>query len=121
QRIGAMFTDWRTWTTMFYMVLMLPLGIAYFTMTVTLLALSLGFSALPFARLVDVDGLDHLFGHGAFTVDWGFGPHVPGGVELVALGVFGMLLFFATLHLVRAIGQLQGQLAKHLLVAGAAR
>ncbi|MDE2156723.1 MAG: sensor domain-containing protein [Xanthomonadaceae bacterium] len=121
QRIGAMFTDWRTWTTMFYMVLMLPLGIVYFTVTVTLLALSLAFAALPFARLVDVDGLHHLFGHGTFTIDWGFGPHVPGWGELVALGVVGVLLFFATLHLVRAIGQLQGQLAKHLLVAGTAR
>ena len=121
QRIGAMFTDWRTWTTMFYMLLMLPLGIAYFTLTVTLLALSLAFFALPFAPLAGADGLQRLLGQGTLTVDWGFGPHVPGWGELVVLGVVGVLLFFATLHLVRGLGQLQGQLAKHLLVAGAAR
>lgn len=121
RRIGAMFTDWRTWTTMFYMLLMLPLGIAYFTVAVTLLALSMAFSALPLARLAGADGLRRLLGHGTLTVDWGFGPHVPGWGELVVLGVVGVLLFFATLHLVRAVGQLQGQLAKHLLVAGAAR
>ena len=31
QRIGAMFTDPRTWGTMVYMLLMLPLGILYFS------------------------------------------------------------------------------------------
>ncbi|HQX66579.1 MAG TPA: sensor domain-containing protein, partial [Dokdonella sp.] len=30
QRIGAMFTDPRSWSTLFYMLLMLPLGIVYF-------------------------------------------------------------------------------------------
>ncbi|MEW5835310.1 MAG: sensor domain-containing protein [Pseudomonadota bacterium] len=119
QRIGAMFTDWRTWTTMFYMVLMLPLGIAYFTLTVTLMTMALAFMTLPLARLVDIDGINRLFANGTITIDWGFGPHAPGWGELVALGVIGVLLFFGTLHLVRAIGQLQGQLAKHLLVAGA--
>lgn len=118
QRIGAMFTDWRTWTTMFYMVLMLPLGIAYFTLTVTLMTIALAFMTLPLARLIDIDGINRLFANGTLTIDWGFGPHAPGWGELVALGVVGVLLFFATLHLVRAIGRLQGHLAKHLLVAG---
>ena len=35
--------------------------------------------------------------------------------------LIGVLVFFATLHLVRGLGRMQGQLAKHLLVAGAAR
>lgn len=121
KRIGAMFTDWRTWTTMFYMVLMLPLGIAYFTLTVTLMTMALASMALPFARLVDIDGINRVFVDGTLTFDWGMGPHVPGWGELIAVGIGGMLLFFATLHLVRALGQLQGQLAKHLLVAGSAR
>src|SRR6202008_227607 len=38
QRIGAVFSDPRTWGTLFYMFMMLPLGIAYFTLAVTLLA-----------------------------------------------------------------------------------
>jgi len=113
QRIGAMFTDWRTWTTMFYMVLMLPLGIAYFTLTVTLMAIALASVALPFARLLDIAD--------TITFDWGMGQHVPGWGELIVVAIAGMLLFFATLHLVRGLGKLQGQLAKHLLVAGAAR
>ena len=55
KRIGAMFTDPRTWTTMLYMVLMLPLGIAYFTVTVTLLAVSLAAALSPLASLFDMD------------------------------------------------------------------
>ena len=35
QRIGAMFTDPRSWSTLLYMLLMLPLGILYFTVAVT--------------------------------------------------------------------------------------
>ncbi len=34
-RIKEMFTDPRTWSTLLYMLLMLPLGIVYFTMAVT--------------------------------------------------------------------------------------
>src|SRR5690606_2066993 len=47
QRIGDMFTDARTWSTMLYMLLMLPLGIAYFTLVVTLLTTSLFSIAAP--------------------------------------------------------------------------
>ena len=121
KRIGAMFTDPRTWTTLFYMVLMLPLGIAYFTVTLTLMTVALAFMAAPFARLLDLDDVNRVFVDGTITFDWGFGPHVPGWGELIAVGVFGVLVFFATLHLVRGLGRMQGQLAKHLLVAGAAR
>ena len=35
KRIVAMFTDPRTWSTLLYMLLMLPLGIVYFTIAVT--------------------------------------------------------------------------------------
>ncbi|WP_127151013.1 sensor domain-containing protein, partial [Xanthomonas euvesicatoria] len=64
QRIGAMFTDARTWSTMLYFLLMLPLGIVYFTVFCTLLSLSLGLAASPIAALFDQvavltwDGLD---------------------------------------------------------------
>jgi uncharacterized membrane protein len=40
QRIGAMFTDPRTWGTMLYFLAMLPLGITYFTVAVTMLVSS---------------------------------------------------------------------------------
>ena len=40
ERIKSWLTDYRTWTTMLYMVLQLPLGIVYFTVMVTALSLS---------------------------------------------------------------------------------
>ncbi len=116
KRIGAMFTDARTWGTLLYMVLMLPLGITYFTLAVSLLAVALSLLALPLAMLVNGGWLaDWYVGH-QVTVDWGFGPHAPGWGELIVMFTIGALLLFATLHLVRGIGRAHGQLAKHLLV-----
>ncbi len=47
ERIKALFSDSRTWLSLMYMVLMLPLGIVYFTLAVTLLSLSVGLVAAP--------------------------------------------------------------------------
>ena len=120
KRIGAMFTDARTWTTLLYMLLMLPLGIVYFTITVTLLTLSLAFVGAPVAMLLDSSELGRLFVGGKVTVDWGLGPHVPGWGDALVLFVVGIVLLFATLHLVRALGRMHGQIARHLLVRSGA-
>jgi uncharacterized membrane protein len=117
KRIGAMFTDARTWSTLFYMLAMLPLGIVYFTVTVTLLSVSIAFIGAPLAMVLDGTGLGRLFADGRITMDWGWGAHVPGWGELIALCLLGIALLFATLHLLRGIGRLHGHLAKHLLVS----
>ena len=117
KRIGAMFTDARTWTTLLYMLLMLPLGIIYFTLSVTLLSVSLSFAMAPLLRLVG--NLLH-FESGTCNgqPEW-----FCGGIEWLgswsgafALCVLGVLLLFLTLHLIRGLGHLHGLLAKHLLV-----
>ena len=46
-RIGEMLKDVRTWTTLLYMLVMLPLGIIYFTLAVTGLAISLSLALSP--------------------------------------------------------------------------
>ncbi|KPL47405.1 membrane protein, partial [Xanthomonas axonopodis] len=105
QRIGAMFTDARTWSTILYFLLMLPLGIVYFTVFCTLL--SLGLAASPIAVLFDNiavltwDAVD-------ITSAW----------LTLPLFVVGVLLLFVTLHLARAFGKLHGMFAKQLLVKG---
>ena len=106
-----MFTDPRTWGTMLYFLLMLPLGIAYFTLAVVGLAMSLAFIATPV--LVALGYADYvLVWHDASLVDerW----------AVVLLPVLGALLLFATLHAARLIGRLHGKLAKVLLVSGRA-
>jgi uncharacterized membrane protein len=113
QRIGAMFTDPRTWGTMVYMLLMLPLGILYFSVAVTLLSVALAFIFAPVAVLLDALGWIGF----TSTIEVSGGPY-----SLPFLLVGGILLLFTTLHLARAVGHLHGQLAKHLLVrAGAAQ
>ena len=110
QRIADMFTDPRSWSTQLYFLLMLPLGIVYFTAAVTLLAVSLAFIAAPVAVLFgSISGelwLDNIQVGGEQGWWW----------QLPLLFVAGVVLLFTTLHLVRSVGQLHGQLAKHLLV-----
>ena len=120
-RIGAMFTDPRTWTTLFYMVLMLPLVIAYFIIAAVLLAVALGLLGLPVAMLFGRDWLQGLYVDRTILLDWGSGPHVPVWGEVLAMFLLGAVLLFATLHLVRGIGRLHGAMAKHLLVRGTTR
>ena len=116
-RIGMMFTDPRTWSTMLYQVLMLPLGIAYFTAVVTLMSTSLGFAVGGFALLLDRLGVPLV------DVDWYIGGipglwEIPASILVCALGVLGV---FLTLHLARGVGVVHAGIAKHLLVKSASR
>jgi len=105
-RIKSWLTDYRTWTTMLYMVLQLPLGIVYFTVVVTALSLSLGlFLGAPASAIwnqpIVVNGE-----YGYMLMPW--------AIPLVmALGVLG---FFITLWLCKGIGFVHGQWAKIMLV-----
>jgi uncharacterized membrane protein len=109
-QIKEALADVRTWSSMFYLALMLPLGIAYFTIAVTGIALSLGLTLGSIWSLItgksevqisDVPWLEHLF-------------HTAPG--LVLLTIAGMLLFFVLLHVARGIGWLHGRIAELLLV-----
>ncbi|MHC9085169.1 sensor domain-containing protein [Luteimonas sp. RIT-PG2_3] len=108
QRIGDMFTDPRTWSTLLYMVLLLPLGVAYFTIVVAGLATALSLIALPIGLLFGAGDL--LFIEGlqlnADIQPWAWPFAVVGGV----------VLLFVTLHVARLVGRMHGLLAKHLLV-----
>jgi uncharacterized membrane protein len=120
KRIGSMFTDVHTWTTLCYMWLMLPLGIVYFTLAVTLLSVSVAFIGAPLAMLFQSDWLPGLYVNHHVIVDWGFGAHAPGWGDAIAMCVIGIVLLFATLHLARGLGRLHGHVAKHMLVPRAA-
>lgn len=114
QRVGAIFTDGHTWTTLFYMMLMLPLGIIYFVITVTLLSISLGFMSTPVMKALNDAGF--------FTLDcsvlsWSCLDGSWAGA--IVLCVIGIILLFATLHVVRGLGALHGAIAKGLLVPSA--
>lgn len=105
QRIAAMFTDLRTWSTLLYFVLMLPLGSVYFTLFTTLLSVSLTLTAAPLALFFDQ----------GMSITWD-GQVIVMPLMVVPLSLLGVLLLFVTLHAARGIGTLHGMLAKHLLV-----
>ncbi|MEG2805724.1 sensor domain-containing protein [Stenotrophomonas sp.] len=107
QRIGDMFTDGRTWLTQLYFVLMLPLGIVYFTIFTTLLSIALAFIWSPIAALLFDDKYWGIWVDGQQMLPIGLTP---------VLALIGVLLLFATLHLARGMGHLHGMMAKHLLV-----
>jgi len=110
ERIKELFTDPRTWATQLYFLLMLPLGIAYFTVAVTGLATSLALIAAPFAMLFGDLG-------GALWIDEinVMDVHVV-WATLPLCFIAGVALLFLTLHLARGVGHVHGQLAKHMLV-----
>ena len=113
QRVISMFTDPRTWSTLLYMVLMLPLGIVYFTIAVTGIAVSIVMVAAPFAAVLAQSGLIE----GGIYLDGE--TVVPPMLLLPFTLLAGIVLPFALLHLARGIARFQGALAKHLLVKSA--
>lgn len=109
-KIKEAFTDARTWSSLFYMLLMLPLGVTYFVIGVVGLSVSLGvvggsiFSLITGESHIQIQELpyvEHLL-------------HTAPG--LIVLAVIGILMFFVVLHVARAIGWVHGKIAEGLLV-----
>lgn len=94
---------------MFYMILQLPLGIAYFTITVTGLALSLSLVVGPTVELVTGQNIIR-FGNGAIDR---FSEQPLGQAAMM---VAGFILFFVVLHLMRALTFLHARYAEATLV-----
>jgi hypothetical protein len=109
-----MFTDPRTWSTLLYMLLMLPLGVVYFTIAVTGTTLSLALMVAPVAMILR--SLDIIGGGGIYIDGEMFMPPLIMLPLAFALGVF---LLFGMLHLARGVGRFQSALAKNLLVKSA--
>lgn len=105
-RVKHWLTDRRTWTSILYMVLQLPLGIVYFTIVITALSLSAAGVAYPIAQSFTSYPLLQFGGYGYVLETW--------AVPLVI--VLGLLGFVVTLHLCRGIGALHATYAKALLV-----
>jgi len=110
ERIKALFTDPRTWSTQLYFLLMLPLGIVYFTVAITGLALSAGFIAAPLVMLFG--GSAHVQFDGPLVF-----AYQPWAWPLLL--VLGVALLFGMLHVARGVGHLHAQLAKRMLVRSA--
>ena len=116
-RIAAMLTDPRTWTTLFYFLLMLPLGIVYFTAAITGLAVGMALSAAPILRFLGWVGV--LPG---WWIDDGahMNPYwLDNPVTYVVSGILGVLILTTVMHLARGVGRVHTRMAKALLVTPA--
>jgi uncharacterized membrane protein len=115
-RIGEMLRDRRTWSTIAYFILMLPIGILYFVIAVAGLSVSLTFIALPIVVIFAQAGW---FGMGGVEVfsnaqpAWLFDTWI----AIPILGAAGVLLLTSLMHLARGVGRLHAMFAKSMLVA----
>ncbi len=105
--IKGTFSTGSTWSSFIYLILMMPLGVLYFTVFITLIAVSLSLIADPIFELVfKVPVLD--IPEPWWTPIW--------LMPFVVLA--GVILFLSTLHLAKLTGRLHGKLARAMLVSG---
>jgi len=111
-RIVDMLKDPRTWTTLAYLLLMLPLGIFYFTVAVVGISLGGAFVVAPVIALAERVGWLAIDGH-PFEIhpDWLGAPL--GSVFSIALGV---VILTVLMHGARGLGRAQVLIARSLLV-----
>jgi hypothetical protein len=106
ERLVFLISDPMVWKTILYDIIMLPLSIVYFSLTIT----SIAVSASLFLRPV----LEYVFDLPlAQCSDWSF--WTPGFLMPVSVAL-GILWFLLTLHMARGLGRMQAKIAKKMLV-----
>lgn len=109
QRLWFWLKDGRTWASLVYLVLMMPIGVFYFSFAITGLAAGVGLIVLPFVQLISghtwinygVDGLSEWL-----LPTWG----------MVFVVIAGFLVLLGWLHAFRWIGRGHAAYAKAMLV-----
>lgn len=118
-RIGSMLGDARTWTTLLYLVLMLPLGIIYFVIAVVGLSIGVNLVLAPFAVVGENLGL--LDDYHSRGIPFAMGDHMVrltthswvGSLFMLAAGI---VVLTVLMHFARGIVRGHARLAKVLLV-----
>jgi uncharacterized membrane protein len=116
-RIGNMLTDARTWTTLLYFLIMLPLGIFYFVIAIVGLSVGLRATLAPLVLIShNLGWLPSAFPVSMITIDeWGvYSPET--AIGALFFMVFGVLVLTLTMHAARAMTRGHARLAKALLV-----
>jgi hypothetical protein len=124
QRIKGWVSDPRTWSTLAYFVMMLPLGIFYFTLFTVLLSLTLGLAVAPFAQLFATwNETLHLLPVDLAPTGSSFVMFHFGRWHLELTPIMWPVIWLAAafdllvaLHVARLIGRLHARFAKAMLV-----
>jgi hypothetical protein len=99
--------DKHIWLALVYLFLQMPLGILYFTLTVTLFSLSIGLMAAPLLQLIMRFPIVSFGSVRYFLPVW----------SLPVFLLAGFLLWTVTMHLGKLIGTWHGRYAKWMLVS----
>jgi len=106
-----MLSDARTWTTLAYLIVMLPLGFIYFCTAILGLAFGLSCITAPV-----IDALQHLGWVEGISV---YGDGIPywltTPVGSIVQFLIGILVLTSLMHVARGVGGMHGKLAKALL------
>jgi len=105
----AMLKDSRTWTTLAYFILMLPLGIVYFVIAVVGLSVGLSCILAPLAEIPEQVGLVHA----TLTMEPAW---LASTLPLGVIGILGVVVLTTLMHVARGIGRIHARIAKRLLV-----
>ena len=104
EKFKIMFTTGSTWKTLVYMILMLPIGVVYFTLIVTLFSLGLSLIGTPVIQYALHEPMIE--------------PNI--WIPFYAMPLImalGGLLIILTLHLAKFVASVQGRFAKAMLVS----
>jgi hypothetical protein len=105
-RLRSWLVDRRTWTTLLYMVLKLPLGILSFVVFTVLLSISLSLLVAPVSQLLFDYSLIHVGRYEYYVPLW----------ELPIFWGAALLDLLLLMHLARALGRAHGAMVKAMLV-----
>jgi hypothetical protein len=108
EKLKAIFASKITWFSTLFLLIQFPLGLAYFIIFITLLAVGLGFLSVPVLQYVY--HLPTLAWDGRIGIFF-----EPWTMVLFVLG--GVLLLTINMHLAKGLGSLHAKLARALLVA----
>ena len=109
ERLKLLLTGKSTWLSSIYMILMLPLGIIYFTVMVTLVSVAVALIASPI--------LVYVFNVPVGMFNYGTEIWILPDYMTPLLSILGVGMATVTMHLARWVGQIHGKFAKVLLVS----
>jgi hypothetical protein len=106
-RLVAYLSDKRTWLSLLYLILQLPIGVIYIFVWSFLVGLGLGLIGMPFVQeIANIPVITT--GAGVFYMPYWMMP-----LSVIS----GVLVLTAFMHLAKGIGKLHGKYAKWMLVA----
>lgn len=116
ERLKILLSGNATWFSWLYMLLMLPIGIIYFTVMVTLISAAVSFVTSPLGVIyLFANNIPLTFLHFHFF-NWVLTP-LPAFLISLVFACLGVVVATATMHLARFVGRIHGKFAKALLVS----